>query len=286
MGRQPYVLTLTGGSWAVWPRDVGGARKDDNMTIDFPPGTPNWVDLGTTDVPAARAFYTGLFGWTVEDLGPDSGGYAMLRKDGKQVAGIGPATDPTRGTSWSVYFATGSADATTARVESHGGKVIMGPMDVMDQGRMAVFQDPTGAYFSVWQPGLHKGAELVEAPGSLSWVELSTTDIPAAKEFYEKVLGMSTRDVDMGAGMTYTLLRVGDKNVAGAMPTGPDHAPMSSHWSVYFAVESRDSVAEKALELGATEMLRDDMAAGRLAFLTDPQGGTFCIIEPNPDFSV
>src|SRR3982074_2687588 len=106
MGRQPHLLNLTGGSWAVWPRDVGGARKDDNMTIDFPPGTQNWEDLDTTDVPAARAFSTGLCGGTVEDLGPDSGGYGMFRKDGKRVAGIGPATDPTRGTSWSVYFAT------------------------------------------------------------------------------------------------------------------------------------------------------------------------------------
>src|SRR5689334_10852300 len=111
------------------------------MTTSFPPGAPNWVDLGTTDIPAATEFYGRLFGWTFESSGPDAGGYGMLAKDGQLVAGLGPATDPERGTSWSVYFATADADATTARVEANGGKVIAGPMDVFDQGRLAVYQD-------------------------------------------------------------------------------------------------------------------------------------------------
>jgi predicted enzyme related to lactoylglutathione lyase len=260
--------------------------QDGGMTTNFPPGTPNWVDLASTDVAAAGAFYSALFGWTVEDLGPDSGGYGILRKDGKQVAGIGPATDPDRGTSWSIYFATDSADDSLAKVEANGGKVAMAPMDVMDQGRMAVFQDPTGAYFSVWQPGQHKGAELIDAPGSISWVELMTTDIDSAKSFYESVLGVSTRDVPVDAERTYTLLEVGDKSVAGAMAMEPVQGPMPSRWSVYFAVEDCDATADKALELGATEMMRDDSPAGRWAFLTDPQGGDFCIIKPNPDFSM
>ena len=256
------------------------------MTTDFPPGAPNWVDLGSTDVPAAAAFYSALFGWTVQDLGPESGGYGMIRKDGTLVAGIGPATDPERGTSWSVYFATDSADRSATRVEANGGKVIMAPMDVMDQGRMAVFQDPAGAYFSVWQRGLHKGAELVEAPGSLSWVELMTPDIATAKAFYEAVLGVSTRDVSMEPTMTYTLLQVGEKSVAGAMPIGPEHGSAPPHWSVYFAVADCDATADKAIQMGGTETFRETMPPGRLAFLVDPQGGAFCILQPDPDFTI
>src|SRR5258705_8969520 len=106
------------------------------MTNTFASGTPNWVDLGTTDVAAASAFYSALFGWTVQDLGPDSGGYGMILLEGKRIAGIGPATYPTRGTSWTVYFATADADDTAARAEANGGTVVMAPMDVMDQGRM------------------------------------------------------------------------------------------------------------------------------------------------------
>jgi predicted enzyme related to lactoylglutathione lyase len=252
------------------------------MTTTFAPGTPSWVDLGTTDVAAASSFYGALFGWTVRDLGPDAGGYGMILKDGQQVAGIGPATDPDRGTSWAVYFDTADADATAARVDANKGTVVVRPMDVMGQGRMAVFQDPAGAFFSVWQPGQHKGAELVSAPGSLSWAELMSTDVAGVKPFYTAVLDVSTRDAEIGPGLTYTLLQVGGRNVAGAMPA-PDG---NSRWSCYFEVEDRDAVADKALKLGGSEMLRDDSPAGQLAFLADPQGGAFCIIRSNPDFSM
>jgi predicted enzyme related to lactoylglutathione lyase len=255
------------------------------MATTYAPGTPSWVDLGTSDVSAAGAFYRQLFGWTVQDLGPDSGGYGMLLKDGKQVAGIGPATDPARGTSWSVYFTTADADASAQRVGDSGGTVVAPPMDVMGQGRMAVFQDPTGAYFSVWQPGEMRGAELVEAPGSVSWVELMSTDMNAAKSFYHNVLGVSTRDVDVGGGLTYTLLEVDGHNAAGAMPATPGTG-QPSHWGIYFAVEDTDAVADRAIQLGGTQLHRDDSPAGRLAFLVDPQGAQFSVITPTPDFTM
>jgi uncharacterized protein len=256
------------------------------MTTNYKPGTPSWVDIGTTDMAGATAFYSALFGWTVEDMGPDAGGYGIARKDGKQVAGMGPATDPDRGTSWSVYFATEDANATAAQVEAHGGKVILAPMDVMDQGRMAVFADPAGAFFSVWQPGQHKGAEITTEPGSMTWAELMTTDIAEAKGFYSAVLAVATRDMEIDESSTYTLLRVGDADVAGAMAISPDMGPMPSHWSVYFAVDDCDAAADKAVELGATEMMRHDSPAGRFAILTDPQGGKFGIIKNNPDFAM
>lgn len=254
------------------------------MTTSFSPGTPNWVDLGTTDVAAASAFYAALFGWTVEDLGPDAGGYGFFRKDGKPVAGIGAASDPARGTSWSIYFATDDTDEAAARVSANGGIVVAAPMDVMEQGRMAVFQDPAGAFFSVWQPGGFGGAGLVGASGAMCWVELMTTDVAAAKAFYDAVLGTSSRDVDLGGGNSYTLFEVGGASVAGAMGIGQN--PSGPHWSVYFAVDDCDAVADEALKLGASEMLRDDSPAGRLAFLVDPQGGQFCILKPDPDFSM
>jgi predicted enzyme related to lactoylglutathione lyase len=255
------------------------------MATKFAPGTPNWVDLGTTDVPAAAQFYGSLFGWTAQDLGPDAGGYQMFLKDGQVIGGIGPTTDPSRGTSWSVYFATSDVDHATARVETHGGTVVAPPLDVMDQGRMAVFQDPAGAYFSVWEPGRLPGAELIESPGALSWVELMTNDMPTAKSFYDEVLGVHHRDVQIDAEMAYTLLQVGDHDVAGAMAIPPGQS-MRPAWSAYFEVEDTDLVADRTVELGGSEMMRDNSPAGRLAFLADPQGGQFCIIKPNPDFSM
>jgi predicted enzyme related to lactoylglutathione lyase len=257
------------------------------MTQRYAPGIPGWIDLGTTDVKAAVAFYGGLFGWAYEDMGPDSGGYGTFRKDGKQVAGIGPATDPERGTSWATYFATDDADGVAARVEAHDGKVIMAPMDVMDQGRMAVCTDPSGAFFSVWQAGAHTGAELVNAPGSLTWNELLTTDIEACKAFYPQVLGVTLRDVPFGEGVAYTLFEVDGRPVAGALPDHPESGAGHSRWTVYLAVADCDATYTKALELGGTSVSAPvDSPAGRLASLTDPQGGAFLVMKPNPDFSM
>jgi uncharacterized protein len=256
------------------------------MTTQFPPGTPSWIDLGTTDVAGATSFYSALFGWTVESLAFEAGDYGFFRKDGKMVAGIGQATDPDRGTSWSVYFATDDVDTSAKRVEAAGGTVAMPAMDIMDQGRMAVFQDPAGVHFSVWQPNRHTGAELVNETGSLCWTELMTSDIAGAKPFYASVLGVTTRDVEVSPDMTYTLLEVGGKSVAGAMQVSPEQSGGHSLWSVYIAVDDCDVTADKAVELGGTELMRDDSPAGRLAFLVDPQGGAFCIIKPDPTFSM
>src|SRR5207244_6200213 len=137
----------------------------------------------------------------------------------------------------------------------------------------------------VWQPGKHGGAELTNEPGSLTWTELSTSDIAACKTFYPAVLGVSTRDVSMGQGMTtYTVLEVLGRPVAGAMPLDPAaftlspadraglKAPVVSSWSVYFAVDDCDSTHAKALELGAASVMPpQDSPAGRFAILTDPQ---------------
>jgi predicted enzyme related to lactoylglutathione lyase len=249
------------------------------MTTAYEPGQAAWIELGTTDVAAANAFYGALFGWELEDMGPETGGYGLLRKDGKQVAGIGPATDPSRGTSWSLYFATPDVDESESRVAAGGGTVVAPAMDVMDLGRMAIFQDPAGAYFSVWQAGKHTGMELVRASGAVCWVELFSTDVAAVKGFYATVLGVATRDVpDAG----YTVFEVDGASVGGAMDS-PDGA---SRWMIYFAVDDCDASADRALELGATQLLRQDSPAGRFAYLTDPQGGVFAIITPDPDFSM
>ncbi|OLB73483.1 MAG: hypothetical protein AUI14_26130 [Actinobacteria bacterium 13_2_20CM_2_71_6] len=253
------------------------------MTQTYAPGTPNWVDLGSTDVAAAAQFYGGVFGWTLDDLGPDAGGYGIFRKDGKQVAGLGPATDPTRGTSWSTYFATDDVDDVASKVQASGGQVVLAPMDVMDQGRMAVFTDPGGVFFSAWQPGKHRGAELVNQPGSLTWNELATPDLDAGKTFYEQVFGLTTRDIG-NEEMSYTLLEVEGRPVAGAMPAAEG---MPTAWSVYFAVDDCDQVYAKALELGAQAVMPpQDSPPGRFAILVDPQGGAFAIIKNNPDFTV
>jgi predicted enzyme related to lactoylglutathione lyase len=211
-------------------------------------------------------------------MGPESGGYGMFRKDGHLIAGIGPASDADRGTSWAVYFATDDVDATVGRVSDAGGTVVA-QMDVFEEGRMAVLQDPSGAFFSVWQAGKHRGMETTDGVGTLTWAELYTEDIESVKPFYHEVLGVGVRDV---MGGEYTLLEADGKSTAGMMagPTGP------SRWTPYFEVADVDVTADRAVSLGATEVTREDSPAGRYAVLIDPQGGTFNVMTPDPDFTM
>jgi len=112
----------------------------------------------------------------------------------------GPPVSPTS-------ISVESADATAAVVTAAGGAVIVPPMDVLDAGRMAVFTDPVGAIFSVWQPRAHKGAGLVGKAGALCWNELMTTDVEQSKVCYAKVFGWSAETQGEGPGQ-YTEFRM------------------------------------------------------------------------------
>src|SRR5262245_55981972 len=123
-------------------------------------GTIAWVDLQTPDLEKARKYYGELLGWTFaggDD--PNTGYYTMANVGGRLAAGIGKQQEGVpMPSAWNVYFASDDVDATAKKVSEAGGKVMMPPMDVMDQGRMAVFVDPTGAVFGAWQGKKHLGA--------------------------------------------------------------------------------------------------------------------------------
>src|SRR5256714_2632533 len=200
---------------------------------EYAPGTPSWIDIGT-DVEAAKRYYAGLFGWDTQDAGPvdETGGYGFFLKNTKMVAGYGPQQNPGP-PFWSTYVSVSDADETAGKVKANGGQVLMDPMDVMGAGRMAVFQDPTGAVFSAWPPGEHKGAQPVNETGTLSGNELNTRDVKTAKRFYSAVFGWNCETMEMGP-MTYTEIKLGGSPIAGMtdMRNVPDEVP--PHWLAYF----------------------------------------------------
>lgn len=250
------------------------------MTVQ-PAGTPNWVDLGTSDLEDAKRFYTALFGWTAH-VSPDprAGGYTIFNKDDKRVAGAGPLMGEGQPTAWSTYVATDDADAVATRVEAAGGKVLVAPFDVMEHGRMVVFTDPGGAAFSVWQAGTTSGAELFNEPGSLTWNELATRDADDAKAFYGSVFGWRAEDSPMGT-FAYTTWHLDDRPIGGMMPmTGEEWGDLPPHWMVYFAVEDTDATSARATELGGkVSVPPTDFPFGRFAVLNDPQGAHFSVIR-------
>jgi len=244
----------------------------------YAPGTPSWIDLGTSDVAAAASFYSELFGWDIPEGPPEAGGYRMCMLHDRPVAGLGPQQDTGRPPWWTTYISVHSADETAAAIVADGGTIVVPPMDVMDVGRMAVALDPCGAAFSIWQPGTHAGAGLVNEPGTLCWNELSTRHPVEQVGFYTAVFDWEA--VRTGDAHEYTEFRLHGQSVAGMMQIGPGFPPdMPESWSVYFAVADCDASAAKVTELGGTVHLPPtDITPGRFAVCADPQGAMFQIM--------
>jgi hypothetical protein len=259
------------------------------------------VDTSQPDPEAAVDFYSRLFGWELEDVMPpgSEGKYFIARLRGGDVAAVGSIPDAAPPLAmWNTYVWVESADDTASKVRDAGGSVLMEPFDVMDAGRMAVFTDPEGAAFCVWQAKEHRGARVVNEAGSLNFNGLGTRDVEGAKSFYGSVFGWATLPVGGGAEM-WTLPGYGDylerdnpdlrKQMAEAnAPEGfedvvasinpiPDDEPDTpAHWSVTFGVDDADATAAKATELGGKVIVPPfDAPWVRMTVIQDPQGATF-----------
>jgi predicted enzyme related to lactoylglutathione lyase len=243
-------------------------------------GTPCWVDLGTPDIEAAIAFYSGLFGWEIE-LGPaEMGHYSMALLKGRPVAAL--ADQQTPGVvAWTTYLATDDVDATFAKAQEAGATVFVPPMDVMTFGRMAVIADTGGAAVSFWQPGDHRGAELVNEPGTLCWNELTTRAVEESKTFYAAAAGLTTTTHPHPHGEYHEFHTASGRRVGGIMPMTGDMWPpeLPNHWMVYFAVADTDAAVARCVELGGSVVVpATDIPPGRFAVVNDPQGGFFSVI--------
>jgi predicted enzyme related to lactoylglutathione lyase len=156
-------------------------------------------------------------------------------------------------------------------------------MDVMDIGRMAVFADPTGAVFGIWQPKSFAGADLVNEPNSLCWNEVLTRDAETDKAFYPAVFGWAARRPEFEGAPDYTVWEVAGKSVGGMMQMTDEYFPreIPPHWNVAFAVADCDATVAKARELGATITMEpmDMPPIGRFANMIDPQGASFTVMQ-------
>jgi predicted enzyme related to lactoylglutathione lyase len=253
----------------------------------YKPGTPCWIDLGSPDLDASIEFYAGLFGWDIPEAenSEQTGGYRQAMKDGRPVGGMMPLMQEGQPPAWSTYVSVEDADAVASAVKDAGGAVLAEPMDVMDLGRMAVFADPEGAVFGIWQPGTFNGAGALKETGAVVWNELNTRGPEAAKSFYADVFGWGFEEREFETG-SYTSIKAGDDTVGGMIDiTGraPDEVP--AHWLVYFAVEDVDATVAKATDQGGAIALEpfDIAEVGRIAIVKDQAGAVFAVMTPDPE---
>jgi uncharacterized protein len=286
------------------------------------PGVPCWVDASEPDPEAAVHFYRGLFGWEFEEAMPpgSEGRYLFARGEAASssifdisgelrsgdVAAIRSILEGAPPAAmWNTYFWLDSADDAAAKIRDAGGAVVVEPFDFLDVCRTAVFTDPEGAAFSVWEAKEHKGAELVNDPGAVVFNNLNTRDVEAARSFYGSLFGWQTAGIGGGAE-GWTLPGYGDwlerkhhpglrrkmaeagapdgfEDVVGSIIPIPDDQPDTpAHWSVTFASADADATAAKATELGGKVIVAPFDAPWstptytiRMTVIADPQGATF-----------
>lgn len=251
---------------------------------NYPDATFAWVDLATTDHAGAKAFYQSLFGWDANDLPIGEGmTYTMFTLREKNVAAVSQLSEELQSQGvpphWSSYVSVTDVDQVAAKATELGATLMVEPMDVFEEGRMAFIQDPVGASIGLWQPKNHIGAQLVNEPGSLCWNELATRDIAAGQDFYGHLFGWRAEAQEIETG-PYTVFKNGEAFAGGMLQMTEEWGEIPPHWRVYFAVGDCDASAAKVRELGGAVHVdpTDIPDVGRFAVASDPQGGHFTIM--------
>ena len=111
-------------------------------------------------------------------------------------------------------------------------------------------------------------------------VELATTDLDKAKSFYQSLFDWKLNDVDMGGGMTYTMIDVGEGTGGGMMKHPMPGAP--SAWLAYVNVDNVAAATAKAKSLGATVVreVTEVPNAGSFSIIVDPTGAMLGLWQP------
>lgn len=252
--------------------------------IDHPVyGTPCWVDLATSDIERATAFYSELFSWEATETGAAFGHYTNMTKDGHLVAALSPKMDTTQTSPdmWNVYFAVPDVHDALRRATGAGAHALFDPMQIADAGSMTMFVDPVGAVVGLWQPGTHRGFQLYQELGAPCWFELLTRDLDGSVAFYRDLFGADISEMDTGpGGPPYRTLDVDGTAHAGIVDvTGrlPDTIP--NYWSAYFVVENTDAAVRLIQERGGMVITPpEDSSEGRWATVADPMNAVFVIL--------
>jgi uncharacterized protein len=246
----------------------------------YPNGTMCWVDLGTSDLAGARAFYGRLLGWTVEEVSSsDPGTYLIGRIDGKDVAGV---HDHSEGGAhgWSSYIAVDDLEAVRGRVAELGGDPGGGPHDLGGSGRVAVITDPGGAEVCLWQDAGFAGARLVNETGTWTWSDLNTRDPEAAGTFYTELFGWEFRQVIP----TYSGISMGPYLIGGMRTMDGDPPEVPPNWMPYFAVADLDSAEEQVPTLGGRVIAGPrQVPSGRFMVASDPAGAIVGLLQMGPE---
>jgi uncharacterized protein len=253
--------------------------------MSYLPGKFVWFEHVSNDPAKARAFYTGLVGWAVQDIPMGEQSYSMIFNGGMaRENGIGGFRTATAGmpNHWISYLSVPDVDTAHAGAVAAGAKSMMAPM-AMGPGRASCITDPTGAMLALWKGGEGDPADTEKTPlGGWFWNELWTTGAQAALAFYQTAFGYTVDSMPMGPDMTYHVLKSADGKMRAGLVQAPPDMKMPSNWLPYIHVPDCDAAAAKAKALGAQAIVvppSDIPNIGRFSVIIDPTGSAIAVIK-------
>jgi predicted enzyme related to lactoylglutathione lyase len=247
-----------------------------------------WSELMTTDTKSAETFYDKVVGWTSEPMGNSPMPYTQFKRSGGTgVAGLMARPDGMNMPPfWSMYIAVPDFEEAVANVKRLGGSTLSDVINVPSVGRMQMVKDPHGAAFYVMQPEQRQSTPDHDPEiGETSWLELMTTDAPAAMKFYQQLFGWQPGDThDMGPMGKYYLFNRGGRMMGGMMNKPKEMAQVPPHWAVYFRVDDINAAATRVKANGGKILNGPIEVPGGDWILNamDPQGATFSLHAKKP----
>lgn len=246
------------------------------------PGRFAWYELLTTDVAAARAFYSNVVDWGARDASTADLAYTLFTAGNTPVSGLMALPEEARRMGatprWMGYVGVDNADATTDRIKRLGGAVYVPPTD-SNIGRISVVADPQTAILALVE-GLKTGspqpAEL-DQPGHVGWHELLAADWAKAFGFYAELFGWQKVETESGPLDAYQLFAAGGQTIGGMFTKRP--VEPIPYWLFYFNVGDIDAAAE-GVKRGGGQVFEGPFVVPEgswIARCIDPQGAIFAL---------
>ena len=247
-----------------------------------------WSELMTPDLNGAETFYEKVVGWTTQkSTNPGMEYHELKRPDGFPIGGVmKPPAGMNMPPFWSMYIAVPDFAAAAPKAKRLGGSELSGVIDIPNVGRMQMLKDPQGACFYIIQMA-HPENSVDQDPqvGDASWLELMTTDAPAAMTFYQELFGWQPGDaMDMGPDGKYQMFNYGSRTIGGMMKKPAQLAQMPPFWGIYFRVPDIDAAVARIKANGGQIMNGPMEVPGgdRIVNALDPQGAGFSLHAKKP----
>ena len=253
------------------------------VTVSSVLGRPLWYELMTTDMKAAESFYRKVVGWSSAPFEASPMPYATFNRSGDApVAGLMTLPAEVKAPPfWAMYIGVPRIEDAAAHITRLGGGACSEVIDIPTVGRMQMMKDPQGAAFYIYEPEkTERSPEAAPEVGEASWLELMTTDAPAAMAFYNAVFGWQPSEtMDMGPMGKYHMFNRPHGMIGGMMNKPPELAHVLPNWQIYFLVPDITSAIERVKANGGTILNGPTEVPGGdwIVNAMDPQGAAFSL---------